>query len=224
MLQKEITVFYGALRTRVLSVTTYWRRVFVSLPLDIQDTAAKMGPWAVFSLSLNTQVGLKESVITGPKNLRSLRLPIEHPNGYMQKTCPSHVPSRPDRQNNIWYNSTNLIYHQRGHKNCISLKLARAWVKHTSRWLLKDRGYLFCQETKSTRAKLPSPNTFQLAKLFWISLILYNAYPWHSWAGTGHPKMGFAILFNHSSFSLLLGLLSISILQPAMILSRVQSL
>lgn len=137
------------------SATVYWRKSFCEPSVSHPGCSRKNGATGSLHLpfSLNTQVGLKESVITGPKNLWS---------------------------------------------------------------------HLFCQKIKPTRAKLPSPSTFKLEKLFCISLILYNAYMLDPILGT--LKLDLPSYLNHSSFSLLLGLPSVSVLQPDTTLNRVKSL
>lgn len=45
--------------------------------------------------------------------------------------------------------------------------------------------HLPCQEIKPTKAKLPSPKTFQLVEVLCVSSIHYNVYQWHNWAYIG---------------------------------------
>lgn len=150
---RKRSVLHAALRKEVLSTIAHG--AFVSLLLAIQDKlhSKKKKNWGlgemegtkgcIFELSLRVIVNLitinrtQRVSSNSPKEPAISVLPMEHPNGYIQMMFASPLHSTLDSQNNSLYKNKNLVYHQQWAES-ISPKLARVFIIHILRWVLKD--------------------------------------------------------------------------------------
>lgn len=185
---RKRSVLHAALRKEVLSTIAHG--AFVSLLLAIQDKLHSKkkkkigggGRWrgrrGAFLSSLSLRVIVNLIIINrtqrvssnSPKEPAISVLPMEHPNGYIQMMFASPLHSTPDSQNNSLYKNKNLVYHQQWAES-ISPKLARVFIIHILRWVLKDWQHLFCYETHQSKLLLSK-------HISMCKMIVYQFNPW----------------------------------------------